>query len=78
MTECAECGVTSQGAFLVDVDGELLCEDCRGPGSCERCGRETSETTLSGSFRCPDCQEVRRSEETSRPEMQKGLGEWSG
>lgn len=78
MTSCNECGVTSKGAFIVEIDdGRYLCRDCRGSGACERCGRETDETTLSGRFRCSDCQNRKRCEDTTRDAEQEGLGRWS-
>ena len=78
MTTCDDCGVTSQGAFIVEAeDGRDLCRACRGAGECERCGRETDETTLSGEFRCPDCQSKKRREDTTRDADQEGLGRWS-
>ena len=78
MTACDDCGVTSRGAFIVEADdGRDLCEDCRGPGECERCGRETSEMTLVGTFRCRDCQEKQRDENRTRDAAQEGLDRWS-
>lgn len=75
--ECAECGVGSRGAFLLTVDGKTLCQDCVAPGECDRCGRETDETTLSGEWRCSDCQGARRDQHETRDANQYDLGEWS-
>lgn len=78
MTTCDECGVTSLGAYIAETDdGRELCRDCRGAGECERCGRETDETDLTGEFRCPDCQQRRRNQDTTRDAGQEGLGRWS-
>jgi len=44
MTNCADCGVGSRGAVLVDVAGETLCTSCA-DGHCERCGTATEHTT---------------------------------
>ena len=49
MTNCADCGVASNGAVLVDVDGERLCTSCA-DGHCERCGTETEATAIAGDF----------------------------
>ena len=59
MPECEACGVASNGALLVDVDGETLCTSCA-DGSCERCGTATEHTTIADDFLCPDCQDARR------------------
>jgi len=76
---CSECGVTGTGAFLVETDdGTVLCEDCRGPGECERCGAETTATTLDGSYRCERCQATVRGRDSTRDADQHGLGRWSG
>jgi hypothetical protein len=76
-SECEECGVTSSGAFIVEVDDRDLCTDCAGEQACERCGRPTNETTLAGDFRCRDCQQSKRQQDTTRESGQAGLGEWS-
>lgn len=78
MKSCDACGVTGRGARIVEHDdGRDLCEDCRPAGKCERCGRETEETTLSGSFRCQQCQAKIRDEKRTRDADQPGLREWS-
>lgn len=78
MSVCDDCGVTSRGAYIVETDdGRELCEDCRGAGECERCGRETDETTLSGDYRCRECQQKKRGESRTRDAGQPGLGRWS-
>ncbi len=78
MTTCDECGVTSRGAFIQEFeDGRDLCEDCWPADGCERCGTETTETTLSGEYRCRRCQETIRGQDSTRPADQAGLGEWS-
>jgi tRNA(Ile2) C34 agmatinyltransferase TiaS len=69
--------VTSQGAFIVETeDGRTLCKDCRGAGACERCGRETDQTTLSGAYRCRECARAKRAEDRTREAGQQGLGEF--
>jgi hypothetical protein len=68
---CADCGVGNRGAFLVEIDGRTLCEGCAAPQPCERCGRPTDDTTLSGTFRCAECSEAQTS--GSRPADQEGL-----
>lgn len=78
MSACDECGVTSRGAFIVEHDdGRELCSDCRPAGECERCGRETDETTLSGDYRCRQCQQQKRREQRTRDATQEGLGRWA-
>lgn len=76
-TECEQCGVTSRGAFITEIDGEMVCEDCVPIGECERCGRETDQLTFSGKYRCEDCRDHARGQDTTRDAGQSGLGEWS-
>ncbi|MFC5278666.1 hypothetical protein ACFPM1_07845 [Halorubrum rubrum] len=75
MSECTDCGVASNGAVLVDVDGETLCTSCA-DGHCERCGTETEATTIAGDFLCSECQEVQRGQETTREDGQGALGDF--
>jgi len=78
VTTCEECGVTSQGAIIVETDdGRKLCQNCRGTGACERCGAETDETTLSGKYRCQRCQNTIRGQDVTREDSQSDLGRWS-
>lgn len=72
-SECTACGVTGQGAFLVDVDDETYCEDCAPARPCERCGAETEQLTLSGAPRCERCQGHDRRTDQSRAADQHGL-----
>lgn len=77
--QCEDCGVGSTGAFLVDVDDRVLCVDCAAPQDCERCGQPTDRTTLSGTFRCADCQDLDRSRGSSSRELgQSGLDTFGG
>ena len=75
-TNCADCGVGSNGAVLVDVDGETRCTSCA-DGHCERCGTATEHTTIAGEFLCESCQEVRRGQETTRKDSQGALGDFA-
>ena len=78
VTACEECGITSRGAVVRKFeDGRELCEDCWPDGECRRCGRETSQITLSGEYRCRECQRRKRQEKTTRDADQEGLGRWS-
>jgi len=53
--------------------------------SCDDCGVtsrsayivETDETTLSGSYRCRECQRKKRGEKRTRDAGQEGLGRWA-
>lgn len=75
MPECATCGITGSGAFLIEVSGETYCEDHAPAEPCERCGAETESRTMTGAPRCERCQGM-----TSKPQRtdhnQAGLGEW--
>lgn len=75
-SKCADCGVGSNGAVLVDVDGETLCTSCA-DGHCERCGRATEHTTIAGTFLCRKCQDVARGQDTTREDGQGALGDFS-
>jgi len=77
MTSCEQCSVGGRGAFLIKSDDQTLCTDCAGPGECIRCGAETTETTLSGEWRCESCQERDAEQDTTRDAGQPGLGRWS-
>lgn len=74
---CFECGVGSRGAFLVEYEGETYCVDCHPAATCERCGQETTETTLTGAFLCEECQAARERQHTSRAVDQASLSGWS-
>ena len=76
MAECSECSVASNGAVLVDVDGETFCTSCA-DGHCERCGTATEHTTIAGDFLCPECQDVRREQDTTREDGQEALGDFA-
>jgi hypothetical protein len=74
--ECVVCGVGPRGAFLVDQDGETQCRDCA-DGVCVRCGAETNATTISGEFKCRDCQNQIRESADSREEGQGALDDFA-
>ena len=76
MAECSECSVASNGAVLVDVDGKTFCTSCA-DGHCERCGTATEHTTIAGDFLCPECQDVRREQDTTREDGQEALGDFA-
>lgn len=76
MANCAGCGVASNGAVLVDVDGETLCTSCS-DGHCKRCGTATEHTTIAGDFLCERCQAARRDQEMSRDAGQGALGDFA-
>jgi len=75
-SQCAECGVGSRGAFLVDQDGETLCTGCA-DGVCVRCGTETESTTISGEFKCDSCKQAARETTGSRDANQNGLDDFA-
>lgn len=72
-TECVDCGVGSNSAVLLNVDGETLCTSCA-DGHCERCGTTTEHTTIVGDFLCESCQDAQRRDTGSREEGQGALG----
>ena len=78
MKSCDECGIRSSGAVVREHEnGRDLCKDCWPGGECERCGRKTEQTTLSGKYRCQCCQNTIRGQDVTREDGQSDLERWS-
>lgn len=77
MSECQDCGTGNRGAFLIETDDGTYCENCVGAGECSRCGRETSQLTMTGEFLCEHCSDTLSDQQQSRAMDQSGLGEFA-
>lgn len=65
-------GIGDQMAWL-----EAAVSDAEPSPTCERCGRETTATTLGGDRLCEHCMADRREQTATRDANQHGLGAWS-
>jgi len=73
---CERCGVSARTDRLVDVDGEVVCQDCH-PEECARCGDWTHENGLGGYPLCEDCQTDRGGQRREPVEADDGTVEQS-